>query len=311
MTASGSSRLRWENPNSLALDHLHPQGERGLVDGDQPARVEGGVQEVVEGAEHRPHAGGVEDVGVAVLGEPLGAQHGGERQYRRQRQPAEGRAPAGQCGGSAVCASWRGPAPVSSRRHPPRVWRRRAGAPSGPPPPGAPACFPRLWVPARMPPRPVVGGLGRGRLRGRGCGGRGAHGGGMVGARGERCAALWKQSGNVAKRALRPKSRMKRVPGGDPDRQAHCSSDPKPGDTRLPCGEHQPLRGRPGPPEGAGGEGVWSLLQRVQQPFEVPLVIPRPHGGPQPGVAGDVAQERPRARRGARARRSGRGWRRR
>ncbi len=73
----------------LGAQRLHPQPERGLVDGDQPTGVEGDEEEVVQRAQHRLDAGGVEDVGVAVLGESVGVQHGGQCQHRSEREVAQ------------------------------------------------------------------------------------------------------------------------------------------------------------------------------------------------------------------------------
>ena len=163
--------------------HLHPQREGRLVDGDEPSGVEGGEEEVVPGAEHRPDGGGVEDVGVAVLGEPLGAEHRGECEHRCERHPPERRAQVGR-------------ADRAPRAR--RGGRRRLGSRSVR---GIEALPTRGQLGSG---RLRSGGLGDGSVRGGRRGGRGAHQGRLwSGGAAEPRPREGKQSGNCAKRALR------------------------------------------------------------------------------------------------------------
>ena len=84
-----AERVEPEDPDRKRLD---PQGERRLVDGHDPARVERAVEEVVPARRHRPDRRAVVVVGPAVPAQRPQVEHG--REHEQQRQLRSRQAPA-------------------------------------------------------------------------------------------------------------------------------------------------------------------------------------------------------------------------
>ncbi len=88
----GQQQAERREAEELCCGGLQPERQRRLVDRDQAARIEGDEQEVVTRAQHRAHAGRVEDVAVGVLRQAVEVEHRREREDQRERGVARRRA---------------------------------------------------------------------------------------------------------------------------------------------------------------------------------------------------------------------------